>query len=536
MLTPPNRNAPSSPAPSAADIAGLFRAHDERDRPRYERFWSYYRNELPVRPTLRSTCATSPRAAHRPAQAMGLPERFTRPLESSGEPREIVIENDIAWRIDSITDFVFGKPFTLHSSSPDADLAASIERVLTSAWDASGGLAMLQTACTLGAVHGHIDLFIRSDALFDAAPSIRRALRRAADHTERDAILASAARLIAIEPIAAPRGVPVLDPRDYRLLRAFVLRDASRASTDPASTPWGSESRNHRPFARLTGAIKRATSADAPDERYTLITDRAITERDGSTTLRTIDHPLGELPVVHIQNSPQPYRYDGLSDVEPLIALQDELNTRLSDRAHRVTMQSFKMYFAKGFDTPEDLAVAPGQIWSTHNPDAELHSFGGDAHTPSEDDHITQIREALDKASGVSPLVLGLLRAKIGHLSSENALRITMMGVLSKTARRRQTWTAGITAASRLVLLALDRADILRTTERDREITLRWPDPLPPDQLRQLQAAKLKAELGVPRDQILRELGYGHLTDAALPPSPLEGEGRGEGSAAKPLP
>lgn len=496
---------PSTSTSTPAELAPLFRHHDQHDRPRYERFWLYYRNELPVPTARRSTVATSPRAAHRPAQAMGLPDRFNRPLEFSGEPREIVIENDIAWRIDSITDFVFGKPYTLESSSPDAALASSIERALSSAWEHSGGLGMLQTASTLASVHGHIDLLVRTEALFDAAPGIRRALRRASDDAEREAVLAAAARLIAIEPIAAPRGVPVLDPRDYRQLRAYALRGTPRPSHESTGTPW-----DHRtgPIARLTGAIKRASGAEAPDERYTLITDRKLIDYDGSSVLRSIDHPLGELPVVHIQNSPQPFRYDGLSDVEPLIALQDELNTRLSDRAHRVTMQSFKMYFAKGFETPEDLAVAPGQIWSTHNPEAELHAFGGDAHTPSEDDHINQIREALDKASGVSPLVLGLLRAKIGHLSSENALRITMMGVLSKTARRRQAWAAGITSASRLILLALDRADILRTTERDRELTIRWPDPLPPDQLRQLQAAKLKAELGVPREQVLRELGY----------------------------
>jgi hypothetical protein len=53
--------------------------------------------------------------------------------------------------------------------------------------------------------------------------------------------------------------------------------------------------------------------------------------------------PWGFLPVVHIQNLAQPYYYEGLSDVEPLIPLQDELNTRLSDRASRITFQSFKM-------------------------------------------------------------------------------------------------------------------------------------------------------------------------------------------------
>jgi len=49
----------------------------------------------------------------------------------------------------------------------------------------------------------------------------------------------------------------------------------------------------------------------------------------------------GFLPVVHMQNIAQPYYYEGLSDVEPLVPLQDELNIRLSDRANRITFQSF---------------------------------------------------------------------------------------------------------------------------------------------------------------------------------------------------
>src|SRR5690606_944669 len=114
----------------------------------------------------------------------------------------------------------------------------------------------------------------------------------------------------------------------------------------------------------------------------------------GETRDRWLPH---DLPVVHIQNIAQPFRYEGLGEVEPLIPLQDELNTRLSDRASRVTLQSFKMYLAKGLDGFERAAVGPGQIWSTDNPDAQITAFGGDADSPSERDHIGEVREALDK-------------------------------------------------------------------------------------------------------------------------------------------
>jgi hypothetical protein len=111
------------------------------------------------------------------------------------------------------------------------------------------------------------------------------------------------------------------------------------------------------------------------------------------------------LPVVHIQNIAQPFYYEGMSDVETLIPLQDELNTRLSDRANRITFQTFKMYLGKGIEGFEDKPVAPGRMWYTDNPEASIEEFGGDAATPSEALHIAEIREAMDKVSAVTPIV-----------------------------------------------------------------------------------------------------------------------------------
>ncbi len=67
------------------------------------------------------------------------------------------------------------------------------------------------------------------------------------------------------------------------------------------------------------------------------------------------------------------------------------------------------MYLGKGIDGFTDRPVGPGQMWSTDNPDAAIHEFGGDADTPSEDHHIREIREAMDKTSGVSPLAAGVV-------------------------------------------------------------------------------------------------------------------------------
>jgi len=100
------------------------------------------------------------------------------------------------------------------------------------------------------------------------------------------------------------------------------------------------------------------------------------------------------------------------------------------------------------------------------------------------------------------------VRAKIGNLSSANALRITLMGVLSKTARKRVTYGRGVAQMCSLVLEALDAMGILRTSPADRGVKLVWPDPLPEDLSEAAAAARTKRELGVPADRVLAELGY----------------------------
>jgi hypothetical protein len=171
-------------------------------------------------------------------------------------------------------------------------------------------------------------------------------------------------------------------------------------------------------------------------------------------------------------------------------------------------MQAFKMYLAKGLDGFEKAPVGPGMVWSTDNMDAQISAFGGDAGAMGEDAHIEQVREGLDKVSGVPPLASGVVRAKIGNLTSENALRVTLMGLLSKTARKRISYGRGIAEASRLVLTALDHAGIFKTAPQDRVVRVEWPDPLPQNEQDTLAAALAKVQLGVPRERVLSELGY----------------------------
>lgn len=480
-------------------LALVIDEHLRATLPRLERLWTYYRN--PVEPGASGWAdppGSRPGRRYRLGQEAGLPERLVgrRDVASddrSAARREVVIENDIAWRVQSMVDFMFGRPLVLTSTARDERVRGAVERLLDAVWEHSGGIALLQDLALLGHVYGHVDLLLRAD------PELREVGVRgpvAAADAAHDI-----ARHLRIEVVDPTRGIPILNPADYRRLDAYVVhfqRQLNAVEQERSLRRWMPW---HAHGVRGQRRVIGVTEIFSAEHWQAYEDERLVAE---GPNLAGGQEP----PVVHIQNISQPLRYAGLGEVEPLIPLQDELNTRLSDRASRVTMQSFKMYLAKGVDGFDRAPVGPGQIWSTDNMEARIEAFGGDAASPSEDRHIDEIREALDKASGIPPIAGGVVRAKIGNLSSATALRITLMGVLAKTARKRVTYGRGIERMCRLVLGALDAAGILRTDEADRGVSLQWPDPLPVDLSEQIQAARVKEELGVPRERVLAELGY----------------------------
>ena len=63
--------------------------------------------------------------------------------------KEVVIENDIAWRINVAVDFLFGKPISFVSKSPNSQKRAEIESILRAVFAANGAIVPRQHACGL---------------------------------------------------------------------------------------------------------------------------------------------------------------------------------------------------------------------------------------------------------------------------------------------------------------------------------------------------------------------------------------------------
>ncbi len=494
--------------PALVDL--LIRRQAEENE-ELDRWFAYYRN--PARRVGTVDAAGTSQTTRRLAQEAGLPARVTGVRRggaglSLGDDRsfgrrEVVIENDIAWRVQAMIDFLFGKMPLLVSAAGSERTREVVEALIDAAWDASGGLETLQDAALLGHVFGHVDFVVRVD---EAA--LRAAGRRASrarlgsgsgSHAALLEIAAEAGRAFRIEAVDPRRSVPVLNADDYRVLEGYVIHYERESNgverVGLRRGVFGGESWGRR--------LKREsyTEVFGPEGHEVWVGGDLVERTDGGV----FD---GIVPVVHVQNQSQPLVYAGVGEVEPLIPLQDELNTRLSDRANRVTMQSFNMYLAKGIEGFDRAPVAPGTVWSTDNPDASIERFGGDASSPSEDRHIEQIRSALDKISGVPPVASGVVEARIGNLTSANALRVTMVGLLAKTNRKRVTYGRGIRGVCGLVLEAASRVGLVELSTKDREVRLEWPDPLPIDEQELATAVRVRRELGVPRERVAESLGF----------------------------
>ncbi|MEM1108708.1 MAG: phage portal protein [Planctomycetota bacterium] len=466
----------SSPLIPSAVVDLLLAEHAAQTQPGLERLWRYYRNQATY-----SGGDTRPNASlnytSRCTQAQGLPNRLLN--QQRDQSLEIVIENDIAWRVHSLVDFMFGKPLVIQSLADDPNRRTAITRLLNETFRANGGDGFFQDLALLGSIYGYVDVLVR--------PGIGPQ---------------SNTRL---EIIEAPRAVPMLSTEDYRQIDAYLIHHTQQTQ-EPGDRTFLDRFRRRtcNGVARKTIERTEVWTADGFEVYYS---SRALTGKRRSR-VEAGGNRLGRVPVIHIQNLAQPFFYPGLSDVEALIPLQDELNTRLSDRANRVTFQSFKMYLGKGIDGFTDRPVGPGQMWSTDNPDAAIHEFGGDASTPSEDQHIREIREAMDKASGVSPIAAGVVGGKTGNLSSENAIRIVLLGLLARIEKKRLTYGAGIEQICELILHTADVTGVLPNSPDERRVRLDWPTPFPDSEAQQLRNALTKKELGVPSEQLLAELGY----------------------------
>jgi len=120
----------------------------------FAKLWEYYTNRM-VEASGAGACDRKINESGRcylQAQEYGLPARITGLVHSANagifgarpvkdvQRKEVVVENDIAWRINSAVDFLFGKPISFVSRSPDSQKRAEIEGIFKAVFEVNGAI------------------------------------------------------------------------------------------------------------------------------------------------------------------------------------------------------------------------------------------------------------------------------------------------------------------------------------------------------------------------------------------------------------
>ncbi len=301
-------------------------------RQRYQRLWAYYRN--PMRPAGTLLSASSSGDAHsdrpyRQAQEWGLPPRITG-YRSGGDVngaipvdhvtrKEVVIENDIGWRVETMIDYLFGKPIVIDSAAPDPQRREIISELLRLILAHNGGILFLQQLAMLGSVYGFVDVLVKLDSTArplpgacaprdlgqppacesaDGSDNVSRStpaphsaephdaasapheelppppadeLTRtpaASDAPSHAAQLARLAAMVRLEVVEPARALPFLSSADYRMVEAYAQCLETSNHPDPSlnltrvTRSWSDHFR--RAFSHFATVRSTAGSASAP--------------------------------------------------------------------------------------------------------------------------------------------------------------------------------------------------------------------------------------------------------------------------------
>jgi len=209
-------------------IEWLIDEHSVDIQRHFSKLWEYYTNRMIEKYHIGSAGSktSGSEKCYFQAQEYGLPSRITGHSYSALagvfgaqavkeiQRKEVVIENDIAWRINAEVDFLFGKPISFVSKSPDTRKRAEIESILKAVFSANGGIGFFQDMAVLGSVYGFVDCFVRPGS------EITQIIGSSQSFSQEEVLYL--AQSIGLELIEAPRALPVLDENDYKTIRYYV--------------------------------------------------------------------------------------------------------------------------------------------------------------------------------------------------------------------------------------------------------------------------------------------------------------------------
>lgn len=228
-------------------------------------------------------------------------------------------------------------------------------------------------------------------------------------------------------------------------------------------------------------------------------TNSEIVVYEGDKEVDRMENPYGFIPFVQIKNFPVAGRTRGVGDLDDVIPLNVELNTKKSDISEVIDYHSAPITLVYGAKIG-NLEKGANKVWGGLPKDAKVENLGLQGDLTASANYIAETKTAMCEIAGIPETVLGGASA-ISNTSGV-ALQYINLPLIERTRIKRNCSTAGLKTVNEYILFIAMYEGLIEKPEDismkdfvSNEVTL--PDTLPKDELMELQKIQQEMTLGI---------------------------------------
>ena len=220
---------------------------------------------------------------------------------------------------------------------------------------------------------------------------------------------------------------------------------------------------------------------------------------EGKDEVDRMTNPYGFIPFVQIKNFPIAGRTRGVGDLEDIIPLNVELNTKKSDMSEVIDYHSAPITLVYGAKIG-NLEKGANKVWGGLPKDAKVENLGLNGDLLASGNYTAEVKTSMCEIAGIPETVLGGSSA-ISNTSGV-ALQYMNLPLIERTRIKRNCSITGLQKVNKMILyLALHHGLV----EKPENISMKdflfnevdIPDTLPKDELIELQKVQQEMTLGL---------------------------------------
>lgn len=249
---------------------------------------------------------------------------------------------------------------------------------------------------------------------------------------------------------------------------------------------------------RETGILRRRTSTTTIIYKE-LWTNEKIEIYHGADLIDEMENPYGFIPFVQIKNFPIAGRSRGVGDIDDIIPLNVELNTKKSDVSEVIDYHSAPITLVYGARIG-NLEKGANKVWGGLPKDAKVENLSLQGDLVASTAYIQDVKTSMCEIAGVPETVLGGAAA-ISNTSGV-ALQYMNLPLIERTRVKRQCSSVGIQLVNKMILFISLQEGLI---EKPEEMSMKdfvaneveIPDTLPKDELIELQKVQQEMMMGL---------------------------------------